>query len=75
MCGSDRVTYSNECTFGNAVCKDPVLTKRYDGTCSKSWGFLKRQERVQLTFRTLAVDRSKTLNNQPFFSRDGVPRV
>ncbi|XP_045617329.2 serine protease inhibitor dipetalogastin isoform X5 [Procambarus clarkii] len=33
VCGSDRVTYSNACTFGNAVCKDTSLTKLYDGPC------------------------------------------
>ncbi|XP_069958473.1 serine protease inhibitor dipetalogastin-like isoform X4 [Cherax quadricarinatus] len=33
VCGSDRVTYSNSCSFSNAVCRDRTLTKLYDGPC------------------------------------------
>lgn len=33
LCGSDKVTYSNDCTFRNAACQDPNLTKLYNGSC------------------------------------------
>ncbi|XP_071541362.1 uncharacterized protein [Panulirus ornatus] len=34
LCGSDKVTYSNDCTFRNAACQEPNLTKLYNGSCT-----------------------------------------
>ena len=33
MCGSDGVTYWNECNFENARCKNASLTLAWVGTC------------------------------------------
>ncbi|XP_068215107.1 serine protease inhibitor dipetalogastin-like [Palaemon carinicauda] len=34
VCGSDGVTYTNECTFDVASCKDPNLSLRNVGSCA-----------------------------------------
>ncbi|XP_027209878.2 turripeptide Lol9.1 [Penaeus vannamei] len=33
VCGSDGVTYSNDCHLDIANCKNPRITKRHDGKC------------------------------------------
>ena len=33
MCGSDNVTYGNDCELDNAVCTSTELFKVYDGPC------------------------------------------
>ncbi|ROT65403.1 hypothetical protein C7M84_016636 [Penaeus vannamei] len=38
VCGSDGVTYTNECTFSVAVCKDSGLRRLYAGACGACWG-------------------------------------
>ncbi|XP_066948002.1 uncharacterized protein [Macrobrachium rosenbergii] len=36
VCGSDGVTYSNECTFNSVACKDPSLRKVKEDACDPS---------------------------------------
>ncbi|KAK4299156.1 hypothetical protein Pmani_028549 [Petrolisthes manimaculis] len=33
VCGSNGVTYTNECTLANARCRDTTLTQKYSGSC------------------------------------------
>ncbi|KAK3858551.1 hypothetical protein Pcinc_035266 [Petrolisthes cinctipes] len=33
VCGSNGVTYTNECTLANARCRDSTLTQKYSGSC------------------------------------------
>nr|XP_045618369.1 agrin-like isoform X5 [Procambarus clarkii] len=33
VCGSDEVTYTNPCSFNNAVCRNPDIVKSYHGPC------------------------------------------
>ncbi|XP_068209753.1 serine protease inhibitor dipetalogastin-like [Palaemon carinicauda] len=35
VCGSDGVTYSNECTFNSVACRDPDLRKVKDDACGQ----------------------------------------
>ncbi|XP_042882495.1 four-domain proteases inhibitor-like [Penaeus japonicus] len=35
VCGSDGVTYPNQCTLEVAMCKDPSISKEFDGTCDR----------------------------------------
>ena len=39
VCGTNGVTYSNECEFEKAICKDKTIKLYHTGTCaSKSLG-------------------------------------
>ncbi|KAL4232724.1 hypothetical protein ACF0H5_007412 [Mactra antiquata] len=33
ICGSDGVTYSNDCALHAAICRDPSITLSHDGEC------------------------------------------
>ncbi|XP_037789447.1 LOW QUALITY PROTEIN: extracellular protease inhibitor 10-like [Penaeus monodon] len=33
VCGSDGVTYPNQCSLDVAICKNPSIYKAFDGTC------------------------------------------
>ncbi|KAJ3099545.1 hypothetical protein HDU97_002946, partial [Phlyctochytrium planicorne] len=36
VCGSNGITYSNECLFSIAQCKDQSLSKSFNGTCPEA---------------------------------------
>ncbi|XP_042858082.1 ovomucoid-like [Penaeus japonicus] len=33
VCGSDGLTYNNDCILNNAICRDPSLFKEHNGEC------------------------------------------
>ncbi|KAK7086430.1 hypothetical protein SK128_007002, partial [Halocaridina rubra] len=33
ICGTDDITYLNDCWFRHAVCNDPTLRKKHSGAC------------------------------------------
>ncbi|XP_064122907.1 agrin-like [Macrobrachium nipponense] len=37
VCGSDGITYSNECTFNSVACKDPALRKVKEDACGQDF--------------------------------------
>ncbi|ROT69134.1 Kazal-like serine protease inhibitor domain-containing protein [Penaeus vannamei] len=38
VCGSDGVTYPNQCSLDIASCNDPSITKQFDGPCDSTQG-------------------------------------
>ena len=37
VCGTDSVTYSNDCELGVAACNQPGIEKKHDGECRKGF--------------------------------------